>query len=377
MLQMSRVIILWFSLSNFMTNLSARSLGSVVSQQSAYSVSRPWSRVSRRRWHHSTLNNPLESSKTAWPVPHIEALFLPEFKISGDVNENDFKVIDTISKGAFGKVYKVRKKDTKEIYALKILSKSQIIADRAVQQVKDEVHIQSVCGHHPFIVNCPFYWQNRKRLFIVSNYVPGGELLKLCQEYGPLPEELVKIYVAEIALALDFLHNAGVIYRDLKLENILLDEECHTQLIDFGLAKWLKYGAKTTTICGTLQYMAPEVMSMEPYGHAVDWWSLGVVMCCLICGEPPAGDHAPPASLPEGAARDLLRRLLEPGPRARLRSLAALEHTAFFREFRLADARAKKFSPKIILESHFPDGPENIFSSDIQFEGFETDLRET
>lgn len=92
-------------------------------------------------------------------------------------------------------------------------------------------------------------------LFTVSDYVSGGELLDLCRFLGAFPEPLVQIYIAELALALDFLHNAGVIYRDLKLENILLDFNGHCQLIDFGLAKWLRYGDRTTTICGTLQYI--------------------------------------------------------------------------------------------------------------------------
>ncbi|KAJ4439210.1 hypothetical protein ANN_07329 [Periplaneta americana] len=284
------------SLSNFANDVSGRSFASATSHQSTFSVSRPWSRVSRRsdvfcdcRWHQTTLSDPLVAAKTAWPVPYVEAIFLPEFKIKGETTEKDFMVIGTISKGAFGKVYKVVKKDSNEIYALKILSKSQIISENAVQQVKDEVSIQSMCGHNPFVVNCPFYWQGRKQLFIVSEYMPGGELLDLCQHCTVLPEELVRIYVAEIALAIDFLHNAGVIYRDLKLENILIDGEGHLRLVDFGLAKWLKYGSRTTTICGTRQYMAPEVLSMEPYGHAVDWWSLGVVACCLLTGE--VGHH--------------------------------------------------------------------------------------
>ncbi|GLH08050.1 Serine/threonine-protein kinase S6KL [Gryllus bimaculatus] len=247
-----------FSLSNFLPNISGRSYASGVSQHSTYSVSRPWSRVSRRRWHERTLNDPLVAAKTAWPVPYIEAIFLPEFKIKGDVSEEDFEYVDLISKGAFGTVYKVQKVDTGEEYALKVLSKSLLISQNAVEQVKDEVRIQSMCGHHPFIVNSPFFWQNKKKLFIVSEFIPGGELLQLCQLYGQLPENLVRVYVAEIALALDFLHNAGVIYRDLKLENILLDQDYHLQLIDFGLAKWLKY---------------------------VDWWSLGIVMCCMLSGE--------------------------------------------------------------------------------------------
>lgn len=94
-----------------------------------------------------------------------------------------------------------------------------------------------------------------KLLFAVSDYVGGGELLDLCRVHGTLPEPLVQILIAELALALDFLHNAGVIYRDLKLENVLLDDGGHCQLIDFGLAKWLRYGDRTSTICGTLQYM--------------------------------------------------------------------------------------------------------------------------
>jgi uncharacterized serine/threonine-protein kinase SgK494 len=112
-----------------------------------------------------------------------------------------------------------------------------------VRQVKDEVQIQRVCGHHPFIVHCPFHWQSKKRLY------------NLLKTYTVLPVALVKLYVAQLALALDFLHNAGVIYRDLKPENILLDVEGNVQLIDFGLSKWLSYGKTTRTICGTLLYI--------------------------------------------------------------------------------------------------------------------------
>ncbi|KAG8224074.1 hypothetical protein J437_LFUL001151 [Ladona fulva] len=261
-------------------------------------------------------------SKTAWPVSYIESIFFPEFKRKSQVTDCEFKVVETISKGAFGKVYKVIDDGGTE-YALKILSKAQIIGDNALKQVKDEVRIQSMCGHHPFIVSCPYYWQSKKQLFIVTSYIPGGELLKLWYTYGSFPENVVRIFIAEIALALDFLHNAGVIYRDLKLENILLDHEGHIQIIDFGLAKWLKYGSRTNTICGTLQYMgdnalkqvkdevriqsmcghhpfivscpyywqskkqlfiAPEILRMESYTHSVDWWSLGVIAFCLLQG---------------------------------------------------------------------------------------------
>ncbi|XP_059052242.1 serine/threonine-protein kinase S6KL [Achroia grisella] len=274
-----------FSLSHFVGNLSGRSYQSVTSNQSVYSASRPWSRVSRRRWNETTLKNPLEASKTAWPVAHKESIFLPEFPITTDLLQRDYIIEETIAKGAFGQVYRVKKVSEDKDYALKVLSKAQIVNQNAIRQVKEEARIQTACGHHSFIAGAVSRWQTKKRLYIVSEYIPGGELLALLDKYGKIPEELVKIFVAEIAIALDFLHNAGVIYRDLKPENILLDSDYHVQLIDFGLSKWLSIGSRTTTLCGTLKYMAPEVLGREPYGHAVDWWSLGVIICRMLINE--------------------------------------------------------------------------------------------
>ncbi|KAG5887204.1 hypothetical protein JTB14_016689 [Gonioctena quinquepunctata] len=237
------------------SSASERSFASVSSHQSTYSVSRPWSRVSRRRWKESTLTLPYESSKTAWPVTQLESFFLPEFPVTASHNEKRFNIVEQISRGAFGKVYKAEDLESGHIFALKVLAKSKIISENSVQQVKDEVQIQRVCGHHPFIVNCPAHWQSRKRLFIVTDFIDGGELFGLLRSYVTFPIALVQLYVAQLALALDFLHNAGVIYRDLKPENVLLDDEGNIQLIDFGLSKWLSYGSSTKTICGTLRYM--------------------------------------------------------------------------------------------------------------------------
>ncbi|XP_049873177.1 serine/threonine-protein kinase S6KL [Pectinophora gossypiella] len=381
-----------FSLSQFVGNLSGRS---VASSQSVYSASRPWSRVSRRRWNESTLNNPLEASKTAWPVANKESVFLPEFPITTDLLQKDFEIKETIAKGAFGEVHKVKKLSEGKEYALKVLNKSQVISESAVRQVKEEARIQSAVGHHSFIAGAVARWQTKKRLYIVSEYIPGGELLALLDRYGKLPEELVKIFVAEIAVALDFLHNAGVIYRDLKPENILLDSDYHIQLIDFGLSKWLSIGSRTTTLCGTLKYMAPEILSREPYGHAVDWWSLGVVLCRMLTDEYPtpalskratkcedttdftkespakvhsstndnSKKHQPAGTLPasaselSNAARGLLLRLLERDPRVRMRNLRQLQQSAFYMGFNFEHVKAKKVTPKAILERYFPHGP--------------------
>ncbi|XP_028166068.1 serine/threonine-protein kinase S6KL isoform X1 [Ostrinia furnacalis] len=379
-----------FSLSHFVGNLSGRSFVSVTSNQSVYSASRPWSRVSRRRWNDSTLKNPLEASKTAWPVAHKESIFLPEFPITADLLQKDFQFEDTIAKGAFGKVYKVTKLSDNKEYALKVLSKAQIVNENAVRQVKEEARIQTICGHHSFIARAVSRWQTKKRLYIVSEYIPGGELLALLDRYGKLPLDLVKIFVAEIAIAIDFLHNAGVIYRDLKPENILLDADYHVRLIDFGLSKWLSIGSRTSTLCGTLKYMAPEVLGREPYGHAVDWWSLGVIACRMLTNEYPvpavipratadsgeAGEASArhneacenssqkPGTLPKSAedlpnpARGLLMRLLERDPRVRMRNLRQLQQSAFYMGFNFEHVKAKKVNPKSLLDIYYPEGPQ-------------------
>ena len=158
----------------------------------------------------------------------------------------------------------------KQIYAMKIMSKSQIVKDNAVQQVKgkfleiktkknfnlnvlDEVTIAQSCLSHPFIVHTHYYWQSRRYLYIITDYVENGELLSLWLRIRRFPELIVKIYIAQVAMVLDYLHSKGIIYRDVKMENILLDENGNIKIIDFGLSKWLPLGQRTTTICGTLQ----------------------------------------------------------------------------------------------------------------------------
>nr|XP_014087597.2 serine/threonine-protein kinase S6KL isoform X2 [Bactrocera oleae] len=211
-------------------------------------------------------------SKTQWHKPLTNAIFSSHFK---EASRNDqFHIIDLVAKGAFGVVFKVINKryaqeltqpQTTEaanssatplhpapIYALKVLKKSKIIEENSVQQIKDEADIQKLCGHHSFIVQQVDSWQNRRNLHILSEYVPNGELFSKLTHFSL---DLIRVYLAEIALAIDFLHNAGVIYRDVKPENILLTGNFHIKITDFGLSKWLRLGATTRTMCGTFQYM--------------------------------------------------------------------------------------------------------------------------
>ncbi|ESP01510.1 hypothetical protein LOTGIDRAFT_139692, partial [Lottia gigantea] len=225
------------------------------------------------------------SDKAQWNVPWSEALFLPDFPVRGDAEEQDYVVIEMLAKGAYGNVQKVQKEDDKRFYAMKILDKKQIIEENAIQQCKDEAAIQSMLGDHPFIVKIYEYWQSKEHLYIVLDYVPHGDLFSLWTFHSLFPERLVRIYIAQMAIVLDFLHNSGVIYRDVKMENILFDPTGNVQLIDFGLAKWLQKTERTKTVCGTLQYMAPEILATWQYDHAVDWWSLGILMYTMLCGK--------------------------------------------------------------------------------------------
>ncbi|XP_023316892.1 serine/threonine-protein kinase S6KL isoform X4 [Trichogramma pretiosum] len=273
-------ILVKFSIQLSLKNIAKGQCFSVHSK--SHEDLKPCSRFSRRSRNDDAYSDPLKLSKTAWPVPTFEVIFLPEFPINETPLMNSYAIINIISKGAYGKVYKVQKKETKDIFALKTISKAKIVSEDAIKQAKQESSILQAVGHHNFIVNSPDRWQGRKALFILTKFINGGELFSLVEEYGSLSEEIVRIYVAEVALALDFLHNAGIIHRDLKASNVLLDSEGHVVLIDFGLAKWLRPLERTLTFCGTFEYMAPEIIKRQYYGHEVDWWSLGVLMCFLL-----------------------------------------------------------------------------------------------
>lgn len=350
-----------YSLSNLLSG------SCVTTTQVSNEEQRSLSRASHRSWTNGNLHNIYASSKTVWPVPRFQSIFLPEFSIKEIPMKTGYTFLDIIAKGTYGKVYKVQKQETGQVFALKVINKAKIIAENCVKQAKEEVAIQRMVGHHPFIVNSIHRWQSRKTLYILMDYISGGELLSLVEEFGCLSEEVVRIYVAEIALAIDFLHNAGIVHRDLKTTNVLLDEDGHAVIIDFGFAKWLQRTERTNTLCGTPLYMAPEILRKEYYGQEVDWWSLGVLACFLLTNEYPStlsAEYLPdqddlncanvPGTLPANAdispaARDLLKRLLQPEPRLRLRNLLSLQRIAFYMGYDIQSYMLKKESPFRIL----------------------------
>ncbi|KAG8236627.1 hypothetical protein J437_LFUL016459 [Ladona fulva] len=180
---------------------------------------------------------------------------------------NDFELIRVIGRGSYAKVLMVELKKTRRIYAMKVIKKALVTDDEDIDWVQTEKHVFETASNHPFLVGLHSCFQTPSRLFFVIEFVRGGDLMFHMQRQRRLPEEHARFYAAEISLALNFLHEKGIIYRDLKLDNVLLDHEGHIKLTDYGMCKeGIRHGDTTSTFCGTPNYIAPEILRGEDYG---------------------------------------------------------------------------------------------------------------
>ncbi|CAK7270695.1 Serine/threonine-protein kinase [Sporothrix epigloea] len=285
---------------------------------------------------------------------------------------DDFEILRLIGKGTFGQVYQVRKRDTRRIYAMKVLSKKKIVQKKEVAHTVGErnILVRTATSDSPFIVGLKFSFQTPSDLYLVTDYMSGGELFWHLQKEGRFEEGRAKFYIAELILAMEHLHDNNIVYRDLKPENILLDANGHIALCDFGLSKAnLTKNDTTNTFCGTTEYLAPEVLLDEAgYTKMVDFWSLGVLVFEMCCGWSPFyaedtqqmykniafGKVRFPKDTLSAEGRSFVKGLLNRNPKHRLgatKDAAELMEHPFFRDIDW-DALSKKlitppFKPKL------------------------------
>jgi len=215
---------------------------------------------------------------------------IPGPGITGKWKLSDLDVRDTLGTGTFGRVRLVHCKLDRKFYALKILKKQEVIRMKQTDHVLAEAAILSEVVH-PFVVNMVRGFVDETRLYILLEYVAGGELFSHLRKAGKFPNDVSKFYSTEVLLAFEYLHSKDIIYRDLKPENLLLDLQGHLKITDFGFAK--KVPERTLTLCGTPEYLAPEIIQSKGHGKAVDWWALGILLYEMLVGYPPFFDESP------------------------------------------------------------------------------------
>ncbi|KAJ8762244.1 hypothetical protein K2173_007400 [Erythroxylum novogranatense] len=281
---------------------------------------------------------------------------------------DDFEIIKPISRGAFGKVFLARKRITGDLFAIKAVKKMDMLRKNDVQRIVAERNIL-ITVRNPFVVRFFYSFTCRDNLYLVMEYLNGGDLYSLLRKVGCLEEEVARIYIAELVLALEYLHSMGIVHRDLKPDNILIAHDGHIKLTDFGLSKiglinstMDLSGSETKgdisldvlTPCsqhsenrnqhsavGTPDYLAPEILLGTEHGYAADWWSVGIILFELITGIPPFNADRPELifdnilngkipwpSVPDDLsyeAQDLIKRLLILDPDRRLGAKGSME----------------------------------------------------
>ncbi|QSZ28546.1 hypothetical protein DSL72_003044 [Monilinia vaccinii-corymbosi] len=275
-----------------------------------------------------------------------------------------FNFLAVLGKGNFGKVMLAETKQTKKLYAIKVLKKEFIIENDEVESTRSEKRVFLIANkeNHPFLLNLHACFQTETRVYFVMEYISGGDLMLHIQR-GQFGTKRAQFYAAEVCLALKYFHENGVIYRDLKLDNILLTLDGHIKIADYGLCKeemW--YGSTTSTFCGTPEFMAPEILLDKKYGRAVDWWAFGVLIYQMLLQQSPfrgededeiydailADEPLYPIHMPRDSV-SILQKLLTREPEQRLGSgptdAQEIMSQPFFRSINWDDVYHKRIAP--------------------------------
>eukprot|EP00359_Climacostomum_virens_P001364 CAMPEP_0204897770 /NCGR_PEP_ID=MMETSP1397-20131031/917_1 /ASSEMBLY_ACC=CAM_ASM_000891 /TAXON_ID=49980 /ORGANISM="Climacostomum Climacostomum virens, Strain Stock W-24" /LENGTH=697 /DNA_ID=CAMNT_0052065545 /DNA_START=242 /DNA_END=2335 /DNA_ORIENTATION=- len=291
----------------------------------------------------------------------------PEYILSRVVQRaspRDFVYIHKLGKGSFGEVYLGKHVATDTLYAIKVLSKDKVAAQNLIRYATTEKRIMALI-RHPFVVKLKYVFQTPEKLVLVMDYCRGGDLGSQLIRQRKLSEDVVRIYAAEVILAIEELHRHDIIYRDLKPDNVVLDEDGHAHLTDFGLSKeGVKMNKQTSSFCGSVAYLAPEMLKRSGHNHSLDWYLLGDLIYELLMGFPPffSSDREKmfrniqyaklnlPTSLSQEAL-SLLEGLLNRNPSKRLgggpRGVEDIKQHPFFSGIDWAVALQKKLKPPV------------------------------
>lgn len=312
--------------------------------------------------NHNVIYNQTQTSPFNFGKGELEYVQQPK-KMSLD----DFNPIKLIGRGSWGKVMLSREKSTSCLYAVKILKKHVIISQNEIGHTLTESRVLRTTNH-PFLIALKYSFRDGERLCFVMEFAGGGELFYHLSQERKFSEEKTRFYGSEIVSALGYLHEHDIIYRDLKLENLLLGRDGHIKIADFGLCKDnIRFTDTTRTFCGTPEYLSPEVIEDNQYGRAVDWWSLGVLLYEMMCGSLPFNNRTTdllfreillkpvsfPATLSE-PAKHFLNGLLIKDPTKRLGGgpddAREIMIHPFFRGLNWQDLLEKKIAPPFIPE---------------------------
>ena len=204
----------------------------------------------------------------------------------------DYTIKQTVGTGSFGRVKLIFHSKENKYYALKILKKIEIMKLKQVDHILSEISILNIIDH-PFLVKIVGISQNERYLYIIMEYVQGGELFTYLRTVQSLKNEDAVFYAGQVVLMFEYLHSKNVVYRDLKPENLLIDSQGYLKLTDFGFAKVIE--GRTYTLCGTPEYLAPEILLQKGHGKPVDWWCLGILIYEMLVGIDPFSDEEPMA----------------------------------------------------------------------------------